>query len=73
MRKIQPAPCIFCQIYPCECGDAYEYVADSKCAACGAANDVGELCEQCAVGNDPLKTDLEASGGWMVQAGRDRG
>lgn len=43
------------------------------CAICGGPNDMGEVCAECAKTNDPFATDLEASGGWMVQAGRDHG
>ncbi len=43
------------------------------CAICGGPNDIGEVCAECSKTNDPFVTELEASGGWMVQAGRDHG
>ncbi|MFK8773644.1 hypothetical protein [Aeromonas caviae] len=40
------------------------------CAVCGKPNDIGELCAECAQGNDPLSVDIEGPGGWMVQDGK---
>jgi hypothetical protein len=37
------------------------------CVICGKPNDIGEICPECSKDNDYFKTDLEASGGWMVQ------
>ena len=41
-----------------------------RCRICAAVIIYGELCATCAEGNDPFGVDLEAPGGWMVQAGR---
>ena len=37
------------------------------CMICEGPNDMGEICKECAKENDPFDTDLENSGGWMIQ------
>lgn len=41
------------------------------CVLCGGENDQAEICYECSKNYDPY-VDLEASGGYMVQGGRNR-
>lgn len=67
---------------PCDCVGQRKFTSLEKrqaqdydyqpCRICSAPNDIGELCTECAKGNDPFGADLSAPGGWMIQDGRTR-